>query len=252
MSKTTTEASIRILIPTKSTNKNEHVCGECDRIFKTKKECKDHICENTIAKPHWCKICGKRFKTKLNLSQHTRQRHGPKKFICDEGCGKTFIRKTDLEQHSMAHILYKPFRCKTCGKRFKAQNFLKNHRRVHKTDATFVRASEVVSKPKVSDSESDEESYSEPKVRVFTCDICNQHFKRNFNLKRHYTMHARSFPCLACVAEVSFKTPSERDNHYKTVHSGRPFKCGECFKAFRNKCYLKKHLTTHQDLADSP
>lgn len=234
MSETAIETSIKILIPQK--DKNEISCGKCLELFKTKKELKNHIC-----KPHACEQCGQRFSKKIHVGTHRRFFHIPKQFTCEEeGCGKSFKRKSDLDQHSLAHIDYKPFRCKLCGKRFKALNHFKVHKRVHSTDATF--ASQVDWENESSHSESDEEAHPERKYRVFTCDICGKHFKRNCYMKRHIKSHAKHFVCVTCVPVVNFKTVSEREEHYKTVHLGRPFKCGECDRSFTQKSFVKRHL----------
>lgn len=89
-----------------------------------------------------------------------------------------------------------------------------------------------------------------------SCDICGKRFLRKGCIQRHKEKHHNgskqrlSFSCDECPKQC----PSRHDlKLHKRLHSGeRPFKCGECGKAFTRKETLTEHEYTHKPDEEKP
>ena len=90
--------------------------------------------------------------------------------------------------------------------------------------------------------------------RKFQCDICNQSFKINANLRLHKkAVHEKAnfWKCDTC--ELEFASKSSLTQHTKTVHQKiRNFHCEICDKWFTQKPHLRKHkLVMHRSTEES-
>ena len=81
------------------------------------------------------------------------------------------------------------------------------------------------------------------------CPLCNKHFSRNGNLKKHILSHSRqprqvkSFDCPVCSKSLS--SLSYLKTHMY-IHTGeRPYVCPYCNKGFTQPSNLKMHVTVH-------
>ena len=76
------------------------------------------------------------------------------------------------------------------------------------------------------------------------CPICQGHFSRKTDLKRHIeTIHeGKRTQCLQCTA--SFARKNDLKRHIEAVHEGKQAKCLVCSASFSRKTDLKRHVET--------
>ena len=81
----------------------------------------------TLASPpkrYPCAICNKSFAYDRNLKSHLRIHTGQRLLTC-ESCDKQFVSPSDLRRHTLIH--FKPYACKTCGRRYAQQAKVRDH-----------------------------------------------------------------------------------------------------------------------------
>uniref|UniRef100_A0A7S3EEA3 C2H2-type domain-containing protein n=1 Tax=Rhodosorus marinus TaxID=101924 RepID=A0A7S3EEA3_9RHOD len=112
-----------------------------------------------------------------------------------------------------------------------------------------------------------------------TCEICMTTFRRNYDLKRHWTAvheNRRDFECPTCgktytqkghlrehirsvhtddtsfqcrICKKRFGVQSKLERHVTTVHdSNRAFHCILCSRSYKEKSSLSKHLLKHHKI----
>lgn len=76
----------------------------------------------------------------------------------------------------------------------------------------------------------------------FTCNICCKGFRRKHQLQRHERNLHGKFPegFITCL-------PPYLRNDREFYSDERPFQCGICFKDFKNKSNLRKHMVVHSN-----
>lgn len=112
----------------------EYPCTYEGCTFKTKRKRKlanhinvDHL-NIPIARDHSCEACGKAYATKSALRDHIMQHHTHEKpFQCVE-CGARFSNSGLLRQHKKIHSDELTYICPFCGKGFKQQSVLYRHK----------------------------------------------------------------------------------------------------------------------------
>jgi uncharacterized Zn-finger protein len=84
--------------------------------------------------------CFKSFRTEDSLADHLKvhqndRKRDPKDFTCDT-CGRVLSTKQSLKEHTYTHKEKKTFRCSEvgCGKMFRQNSQLCNHRKLHKIE----------------------------------------------------------------------------------------------------------------------
>ena len=76
-----------------------HPCPECDKVFLTSSELKNHRIYHDKVRRFPCTDCGSAFLEKRHLDRHLRRVHsGIKNFFCNV-CGKAFFEKLELNYH---------------------------------------------------------------------------------------------------------------------------------------------------------
>ncbi|XP_058445115.1 zinc finger protein 611-like [Malaya genurostris] len=171
-----------------------------------------------------CDVCQKIFKNKKMLFRHQEIHASENKYKC-RYCGRWFRARSSWYNHELKHRhavgreekLEHEFLCEICAKGFKAKNQLRYHL-------------EIVHQG----------------IKRFRCDICSKSFTRNGSLAEHKLIqHAgiKQFSCNICGKtfgkEDSLKT-------HQTVHSGKRFRCEQCSKTFLKKAFLNAHIAkTH-------
>ncbi|XP_053699067.1 zinc finger protein 665-like [Sabethes cyaneus] len=167
-----------------------------------------------------CEVCQKIFKNKRMLFRHQEIHASENKYKC-RYCGRWFRARSSWYNHELKHRHAvgregKPeheFLCEVCAKSFKDKKSLKDHL-------------EIVHQG----------------IKRFRCDICNKCFTRNGSLAEHKLIqHAgiKQFSCNICGKafgkEDSLKT-------HLTVHLGKRFRCEVCSKTFLKRAFLNAHI----------
>ena len=84
--------------------------------------------------PVLCKICGKKLSSKISLNNHMKIHSNEKTMTCHV-CGKTFKHRFNLVRHlKVIHEGLREHECPDCGKKFRSQGELEDHRNVHETN----------------------------------------------------------------------------------------------------------------------
>ena len=156
-----------------------------------------------------CKYCGKKFRAKKTLLNHERSHTGEKNFKCSK-CDARFVQKASLLSHFKAHHretdvnenMRSALVCRFCGKEFKYENTLKNHKKLH-----IVRINLPVNLSGIGDVDSDvkqERVLKEMKrstkkeVKVFSCSTCTVKLHTKLDKEDHERKHSQSTVWAQC------------------------------------------------------
>lgn len=94
-------------------------------------------------------------------------------------------------------------------------------------------------------SDEDMDDIEEDETLFYTCDVCNQTFKLEADLRAHHRTHTISYEKYKCdVCEKRFSLLSNFNVHKRIHKREKPFRCDICGKCFR----LAKSLTVHMIL----
>lgn len=200
--------------------------------------------------------------TETNKSDHPPAVHPtrslPQKKMYECYLCKTLTQLSILRKHMEIHIgePYKPFACSVCGFRFKRNDKLQEHIRIHTGERPFVcdicsrsfrlKASMLIHK-RIHDNN-----------EAFHCDHCSRIFKSKSGIKKHMVKHSTANkprkprtpairPGLACqYCEKRFNTKTQVTTHENQLHTNeRPFQCCHCPKRFVSIGILNAHEKTH-------
>ena len=85
--------------PKTDSSRRRHLCSECDKMFLTSSELKNHMVYHFNVRRFPCTSCESAFLEKRHLDRHLRRVHsGIKNFFCSF-CGKAFFEKFELNYH---------------------------------------------------------------------------------------------------------------------------------------------------------
>lgn len=180
--------------------------------------------------------------------------NAPETLVC-EFCDKVF---TDVEQlNSHRHSCSSDdsvLSCGECGHRFKFPTALEKHYKLHhaRTESSpsvchvcGVVCSELKTHLVEAHGETSE---------VLGCDMCDAVFGDRAELESHVKVshvdeeHEKPFVCSHCWK--SFREKSQLKKHLLVHESRKDFVCELCSRSFAQEYYLKKHLRTHNDSLD--
>ena len=196
-----------------------------------------------------CPECGKELRRQW-LSTHIRRVHMKLiRGICDH-CGKGFFNKNKLAVHLATHIS-KEFRernhkCHLCSRSFYSAANLKVHMETFHSEKDKIKKCEC---GKVFKNErylqQHRRTHSQEKYSRI-CDQCEKTFSDGTELKRHIQIFhteggRKNFLCNQCGKK--YDLVSQLNNHTKLVHLERKIVCNEpgCDKKFSTEYLLKAH-----------
>ncbi|XP_055523116.1 zinc finger protein 665-like [Wyeomyia smithii] len=177
-----------------------------------------------------CEVCQKVFKNKRMLFRHQEIHASENKYKC-RYCGRWFRARSSWYNHELKHRhavgrevkLEREFLCEVCAKCFKNKKLLKDHL-------------EIVHQG----------------LKRFKCDICNKCFTRNGSLAEHKLIQHAGIKQFACnICGKAFGKEDSLKTHL-TVHLGKRFRCEVCSKTFLKKAFLTAHVAKAHPSEDGP
>ncbi|XP_021921828.1 uncharacterized protein LOC110830826 isoform X3 [Zootermopsis nevadensis] len=198
-----------------------------------------------------CPECSQETAHWKSLSTHLWRYHviDMELFACDQCSYKTNSYSKLMNLHHRIHGDERPFLCDTCGKGFKNQKQLRNHKAIH------------VAKQKQKTGPGGEcdvcgRSFTNPrmlrvhkdnvhgKLRPHLCNFCGYSASSRSTLKMHMRLHTgeKPFHCDECEYATADHNSLRR---HKMRHSGdKPYKCPHCSYACIQSSTYKAHLNT--------
>jgi uncharacterized Zn-finger protein len=114
---------------------------QCNLIFSSSADLKEHRKMHFQAIQCSCGICGKLFKKKYILQTHIRRHSQMRPYACDiPGCSYSGKVPNNLYMHKKEVHTYIFYTCLLCGKNIKSHHSFKLHMAKHKTDTPGVLA----------------------------------------------------------------------------------------------------------------
>ena len=107
-----------------------HVCGHCERRFRSPGKLAQHERVHTRDAAFYCSFCPKWFSGQSDAAIHERAHTGKKPYACSI-CPKRFNQKTNVPRHERTHTGEKPYACSMCPKRFSDKGAVPRHERTH-------------------------------------------------------------------------------------------------------------------------
>ena len=162
-----------------------------------------------------CKHCNQLIPVAI-FSKHLREVHPTTvQFPCTN-CMATFSRESNLKSHMEKHIPKSDWVwfCKLCCQSFASENKLKAHElTVHQNESGIL---------------------------CRHCDLGG--FENRNDIKEHIQeAHKKIFACSVCkIREISLVAARE---HFRSVHSERPFKCHKCGNIFGTMIEVHAHVS---------
>lgn len=109
-------------------------CIHCSKIFVSSKRLRMHLQIHKEFKPYQCTLCDSSFHMKKYLTSHM-LKHGDRQFACGV-CNKKFKRQDVVHRHRKIHLAKKMFVCpfkefEKCKMEFSRKDKLREHMRTH-------------------------------------------------------------------------------------------------------------------------
>lgn len=196
------------------------LCMKCKNRFDSLLELKSHVFQKntcTISQLT-CNVCEKTFDNKKRMSQHMKIHEEKVKYICDK-CGKMYKNQFNLENHkSSQHGEYleehqNVYKCRLCSEKFDNRTDLYAHMKNHSKDC-----------------------------QELLCDTCGKCFQNNHNLKNHMRTHLDIRPHACALCPKRFRTRLLLKQHLH-VHTGiKEFQCNVCSQQFAKQDSLRIHM----------
>lgn len=203
-----------------------------------------------------CGVCKKKLKTMPKFKMHVLHNHRKKLVRICPHCGIQCPNNTALESHIVYHIPISEgeFPCTICSKKFRSNQLLKNHTKIHLPP--FV--CDFCSKRIITRKRLLEHMYLHTKNKTYDCKFCGASFVRKDNRKTHMKNN-HNWICLICFG--NFTTMEKVKAHVESDHSQEDvktfandgamyqrvtrFQCKICLRYLASKQSLDFHLATH-------
>ncbi|XP_055850640.1 gastrula zinc finger protein xFG20-1-like [Episyrphus balteatus] len=188
------------------------------RKFKPQKEKKPKN-ESIKNEEYHCSDCDKGFIKQEMYRRHMLNTHDtaiqitPKLLIC-ETCGKEYKSQSGLNDHRLTHTEERKHKCRFCDKKFKAIAHRKRH----------------------------EDTHNETK---YICVVCGLQLNTQRTLNQHMIVHSeeKKHKCDLCGKE--YKRAKALKYHLITHAGLRPYFCDFCEKTFTNAANCRIHKRRH-------
>ncbi|XP_051576932.1 uncharacterized protein LOC127454042 [Myxocyprinus asiaticus] len=225
------QATSQKVIPKEEIPKEEFKCAVCQKAFHDSKALSEH-CLTHMPGPSAskCQFCKRNFSSRAVLIRHIRLHTGEKPFPCVR-CGMHFHRQEALKLHQekCTGVQNKPYKCSYCPQSFRFPNNLEFHERAHLAKTLFPcpKCGKFYSKKKIKAHES---LCNSEELRP-ACRKCGKIFSRN----KYRNVHE-----IQCQGKLSNETITDGKDRFKQ-------RCPHCFKGFRSKGFLLRHLSIHSE-----
>ncbi|XP_052000078.1 uncharacterized protein LOC127656002 [Xyrauchen texanus] len=224
------QATSQKVIPKEEIPKEEFKCALCQKAFHDSKALSEH-CLTHMPGPSAskCQFCKRDFSSRAVLIRHIRLHTGEKPFPCVQ-CGMHFHRQEALKLHQeKCTVVQKPCKCSYCPQSFRFPNNLELHERAHLAKTLFPcpKCGKFYSKKKIKAHES-----------VCNCEELRpacRNCGKPFSSKKYRSDHE-----VQCQGKISNETVTNGKNRFKQ-------RCPHCFKGFRSKGFLLRHLSIHSE-----
>ncbi|CAN8016043.1 unnamed protein product [Ixodes persulcatus] len=237
-----------------------HQCGQCLKSFSSTHQLAQHVRIHTGEKPYKCSYCERRFKQLSHVQQHTRLHTGERPYKCHlPECGRAFIQLSNLQQHlrnhdsQMERAKSRPFHCNICGKGFASDSSLRTHRSKRMSAASSQHAALIGGAASQS------------------CPICHKICVNAEALMEHMRANHREPQTSSAAATAatpmsltvflmpgtfpgvmwsggdvpsSSQPPEDPGKRRSLTHA-----CPVCGKAYVNEGSLRKHVSSHPEMA---
>ena len=225
---------------TKLNDKKLYTCTVCSNAFLTRDKMVEHKKIHKFEKRFQCTHCALRFKTKGILLKHLKLVHSCSDQSTCQFCYQTFTQNINFLPHETVNELNNKdcHSCNTCDKVFMYKKDLLKHIKEH--DPT-------------------------KEDKFYSCDICNKSFVKESEMTEHSIVHksltqkdnleptetllqnigenfvtTSGYSCNVC--DKVFVKKLELVEHKRIHKDERNFKCDHCYRGFKTKSILKKHL----------
>lgn len=247
-------------------NQRNSKCKEMVKSQKGLNEIKDNILESKITfedkttggmitktvkdlintdKVNTCEICSKSFDRTYSFRRHIFHHSAAKHFKCNI-CLCEFNMEEAMKRHWKLHDS-KPYYCFNCYERYETRNRLNYH--------TSMSCKMMPDKPELKCPECGQQTNSKSALEQHkiscagigsaTCEHCGKQLVNMRSLKRHcdrYHSDHTPFDCPECYRP--YKTKEALKKHM-TIHGEKKFKCMLCEYATTDPRNLQKHQGTH-------